>query len=129
VLLVSINSVVLAERFRRWRPDAFPDPRKDTISCGREGVKSSICDPENILALESANMVDGLINEIAEGKAPFKKAQCDDVGMQGFAVCSVDAATSCMHCCLVSVHQLMDSMHELCMPLDLQLNSISTPCC
>jgi hypothetical protein len=72
--------------FRKWSPGVFPNPQLDVHDCGRDGRKSSICDPENILSRESANMVDGLINEIAEGTPPFRSAQCGTLGQKGFQV-------------------------------------------
>eukprot|EP00879_Flechtneria_rotunda_P006550 GHRR01006883.1.p1 GENE.GHRR01006883.1~~GHRR01006883.1.p1 ORF type:complete len:394 (+),score=102.81 GHRR01006883.1:191-1372(+) len=71
---------------RRWNPSTYPNPQQDVKLCGRQGVKSSICDPDGILSVETANMVEGLINEIAEGDPPYTKAQCGDQGMQGFAI-------------------------------------------
>lgn len=84
-LLVLLHAVSInATKYRKWTPSTYPNPQKDVSLCGRNGVKSSICDPENILSIEAANMVDGLINEIAEGKAPFQTSVCGDVGPQGF---------------------------------------------
>lgn len=71
---------------KKWTPSTYPNPQKDVDMCGRNGVKSSICDPEGILSVEAANMVDGLINEIAEGKTPYGKMECPGDGVQGFKV-------------------------------------------
>jgi hypothetical protein len=88
--------------FRKWSPGVFPNPLQDVYDCGREGRKSSLCDPENILSKESQDMVDGLINEIAEGTPPFRSAQCGSLGQKGFQVWKGQAAAgqasrACMH--------------------------------
>lgn len=88
LLLVAAGAV--SEKHKRWTPSTYPNPQRDVNLCGRNGLKSSICDPENILSVEAANMVDGLINEIAQGKPPYSKAQCGDDGSKGFQV-------SCLH--------------------------------
>lgn len=72
-------------RRKRWSPEDLPNPQKDFRQCMR-GVRSSICDPEGILTNEQQNMVDGLINEIASGAAPFKTAECGGGGQQGYQV-------------------------------------------
>jgi hypothetical protein len=93
LLLVLVPASVLSEssaakpaRRKRWTPESFPNPNKDVNKCGRPGVKSSICDPENVLTTEQQNMVDGLVNEIASGFSPFKTAECGAAGQQGFQV-------------------------------------------
>lgn len=85
LVLVS-SALARGKPFRKWSPGVYPDPQQDVFACGRDGRKSSICDPENILGRESANMVDGLINEIAEGTSPFRTAQCGASGQKGFQV-------------------------------------------
>jgi uncharacterized membrane protein YgcG len=84
--LLLIAAVAASDKHQRWTPSTYPNPQRDVNLCGRNGVKSSICDPENILSVEAANMVDGLINEIAEGKPPYRKAQCGDDGTKGFQI-------------------------------------------
>jgi hypothetical protein len=97
---------------KRWKPEDFPNPQKDLTKCGRrDGLKSSLCDPENILTPQQHNMVDGLVNEIASGAAPFKTAACGAAGQQGFQVrrhgssahayaCAcMPGAASQTHCC------------------------------
>jgi hypothetical protein len=86
-LLVLVSCAVgQGKPFRKWSPAVYPNPQHDVYDCGRDGRKSSICDPENILSKESANMVDGLINEIADGTPPFRSAQCGSLGQKGFQV-------------------------------------------
>lgn len=87
VLLLAVGGIAAdnAARRKRWRPEEFPNPQVDYRKCGR-GVRSSICDPELILTTEQQNMVDGLINEIASGAAPFKTSDCDGSGQKGFQV-------------------------------------------
>jgi hypothetical protein len=86
--------------FRKWSPGVYPNPQQDVYDCGRDGRKSSLCDPENILSKESQNMVDGLINEIAEGTPPFRSAQCGSLGQKGFQVWEARqgrGSFACMH--------------------------------
>ncbi|KAF6250917.1 TLP18.3, Psb32 and MOLO-1 founding proteins of phosphatase-domain-containing protein [Scenedesmus sp. NREL 46B-D3] len=79
-------AVAQAKPFRKWSPATYPNPQKDVYDCGRDGRKSSVCDPDNILSKESANMVEGLINEIAEATPPFRSAECGSLGQKGFQV-------------------------------------------
>ena len=53
----------------------LPNPQKSPDLCHRIRA-SSVCDPDNILGTESANVVDGLINFIHEGSHGFKKGKC-----------------------------------------------------
>jgi hypothetical protein len=78
----------------------FPNPQQDVYDCGRDGRKSSLCDPENILSKESQNMADGLINEIAEGTPPFRSAQCGSLGQKGFQVWKARQAKAAVHACM-----------------------------
>jgi hypothetical protein len=96
--VLSESSAAKPARRKRWTPEGFPNPNKDVSKCGRPGVKSSICDPENILTTEQQNMVDGLVNEIASGSSPFKTAECG-TGEQGFQVgnSSLHSTCICMH--------------------------------
>lgn len=83
-------------RRKRWSPADLPNPQRDFRACGR-AVRSSICDPEFILTPEQQNMVDGLINEIASGAAPFKTAECGGGGQQGYQVGTPGVRCGCMH--------------------------------
>lgn len=86
---------------KRWRPEDFPNPQKDLLKCGRrDGVKSSLCDPEDILTPQQHNMVDGLVNEIASGAAPFKTAACGAAGQQGFQVRRCGKQCACIRMCM-----------------------------
>jgi len=44
-------------------PSAIPNPLLDFLKCGRH-VKSTICDPENILKAENKNVLEGFINQV-----------------------------------------------------------------
>lgn len=93
-------------KHKRWRPEEFPNPQKDLLKCGRrDGVKSSLCDPENILTPQQHNMVDGLVNEIASGAAPFKTAACGDAGQQGFQVRQAVRMHTHVHACQALQHK------------------------
>jgi hypothetical protein len=45
-------------------------------------------------------MVDGLINEIAEGTPPFRSAQCGSLGQKGFQVRKARQANAAVHACM-----------------------------
>lgn len=55
-----------------WSPGEYPNPFSSAKECGREGVKSSwVCDPDGVVSLESANILEGIILQIARGEAPY----------------------------------------------------------
>lgn len=95
VLSVSIVAADNAAKYKRWKAEDFPNPQKDVGRCGR-AVKSSICDPENILTTKQQDIVEGLINQIAEGVSPFKTAQCGPLGDRGFQVSGPELGVICM---------------------------------
>lgn len=94
VVLCCLLPVVVTAAWRKaagvpgWLPDTFPNPNTNPQACGRAGVaRSSVCDPDGVLSKESADVVEGLINKIAEGEAPYVRVPCGDAGPQGFQVC------------------------------------------
>jgi len=50
-----------------WQPNHIPNPIHDFEKCGR-AVKSTICDPDNILLEDSKNIIQGFINEVQEAE-------------------------------------------------------------
>lgn len=88
LLLVSIllwSSSRLIEG-RIWSPDIFPNPKRDTYLCGRNGRKSSICDPDSVLSTRAADRVEGIIQDVQEGMSPYQQDQCGSKGVQGYQV-------------------------------------------
>ena len=86
--LVAVGTAFAATR--EWTPGTYPNPDLDPASCGRpKGMaRSWVCDPDGILSVESANVVEGVIKKILAGEKPYVKAPCGDAGMQGFQVCA-----------------------------------------
>lgn len=69
-----------------WTPSTFPNPNKDAKGCGRGDVASSwVCDPDGVIPVESANVVEGLIQRISDGATPYVRAVCGS-RRQGFQV-------------------------------------------
>lgn len=81
----------------RWTPDAFPNPMIDKSVCGREGIPSRICDPDNLLSRDSANVVEGIIQDIESAKQPYHKSPCDQPGNQGYQVCTTTPVPPSTH--------------------------------
>ena len=70
-----------------WSPQTFPNPMLDTKACGRGGIASRVCDPDGLLSRESANVVEGIIQDIETAKQPYRESRCDDSGdSQGYQV-------------------------------------------
>ena len=57
------------EATREWYAQDFPDPTRDVKACGRRGKVSWICDPENILSYEAADMIEELLYSIVKNTA------------------------------------------------------------
>lgn len=47
-----------------WKLDKFPNPNKDVNKCGRVGVKSWVCDPDEVLKKEEADTLEGWLMSI-----------------------------------------------------------------
>lgn len=71
---------------KEWNPDIFPNPKRDTFLCGRDGRKSSVCDPDTVLSEQAANRLEGLIGDIEDGQSPYRQAPCGSQGMKGYQV-------------------------------------------
>lgn len=87
-LLGMINFLLLfsCAQAARWSPDTYPNPLKDVKSCGRRGVTSWVCDPDGIIAYDSANVVEGILKKIYNGEPPYALGPCGSYGMQGYQV-------------------------------------------
>uniref|UniRef100_A0A0B7A119 TPM domain-containing protein n=1 Tax=Arion vulgaris TaxID=1028688 RepID=A0A0B7A119_9EUPU len=48
---------------QRWSVFDYPNPQYDYHLCGRDNA-SSVCDPNGVISRESADAIDGLINEV-----------------------------------------------------------------
>ena len=57
------------EATREWYAQDFPDPTRDVKACGRRGKVSWICDPENILSYEAADIIEELLYSIVKNTA------------------------------------------------------------
>lgn len=69
-----------------WNPDIFPNPKRDTYLCGRNGRKSNICDPDSVLSTRAADRIEGIIQDVQEGMSPYRQDQCGSKGVQGYQV-------------------------------------------
>lgn len=69
-----------------WAPATFPNPYSDVSRCGRAGLPSRICDPDSVLTLESANVVEGIIKSIEAAKLPFAPSPCPAAAEGGYQV-------------------------------------------
>lgn len=59
-----------------WSPSTFPNPQSDPASCGRSHVaKSWVCDPDKILTKKSADVVEGILKDIADAREPYAPAK------------------------------------------------------
>ena len=50
-----------------WSEADYPNPMTDVLACGRRGVSSRICDPDQVIPYESANVVESYLKDIADG--------------------------------------------------------------
>ena len=70
-----------------WSPQTFPNPMRDTKACGRGEIASRVCDPDGLLSRESANVVEGIIQDIETAKQPYRESRCDQSeSSQGYQV-------------------------------------------
>ena len=84
-VLVPILAFSLVLGASAWTAGDFPNPERDFTRC-RRNSPSALCDPDNLLGREAADVTMGLINAIALGEAPYRKAPCGQLGYQGFQV-------------------------------------------
>ncbi|CAG9463992.1 unnamed protein product [Pedinophyceae sp. YPF-701] len=66
-----------------WTPRSYPDPIRHPEKCGREGVKSWICDPDRLISVVTADRVDEELDAIRLGIKPYIKDPCTN-GELGF---------------------------------------------
>lgn len=78
--------ILVVVQCKEWNPDIFPNPKRDTFLCGRDGRKSSVCDPDAVLSEQTANRLEGLIGDIEDGQSPYRQAPCGSQGMKGYQV-------------------------------------------
>lgn len=78
--------VAASSSTRAWTPATYPNPQKDLDACGRRGVPSRVCDPDGVLTLEGANMVEGAIQKIETGEEPYARMRCGELGLRGYQV-------------------------------------------
>jgi len=69
-----------------WNAESFPNPNVEPDRCGRSGRKSSsICDPDSMISSTVRDTVDGIVNNLHEGKRGFKLGPCGS-GYDGYQV-------------------------------------------
>ncbi|GMH38633.1 hypothetical protein BSKO_06517 [Bryopsis sp. KO-2023] len=69
-----------------WTVENYPNPQKDLQSCGRNGTRSWICDPNGFLPDSEQNIVEGLLKKIALAKESYSKSPCPSEKIPGFQV-------------------------------------------
>ena len=69
-----------------WDSENYPNPKRDVHLCGRKGKQSNICDPDSVLTYAGANRIEGIIEDVWMGVAPYIKRECGKSGPQGFQV-------------------------------------------
>ena len=85
-LLVVATILVVPIFATKWDAENYPNPKRDVNLCGREGKQSNICDPDSILTYAGANRIEGIIEDVWMGVAPYIKRECGESGPQGFQV-------------------------------------------
>jgi uncharacterized membrane protein YgcG len=85
VLLATAHAAATANE-KEWNPDIFPNPKRDTFLCGRQGRVSSLCDVDSVLSEQVKNRLEGLINDIQQGESPYRQSMCGSGGMEGYEV-------------------------------------------
>ena len=79
-----------------WTPASYPEPSRELDHCGRFGLASQICDPDALVSLKGANIVENILGDIKLPAAPYAQAPCDGLpnGRQGYEVgCSCAPVT------------------------------------
>eukprot|EP00899_Mesostigma_viride_P024644 jgi/Mesvir1/5364/Mv15447-RA.1 len=77
----------LTQSRHEWQIGHFPDPNRDVDRCGRHGQKSWICDPDGLLSIDAANVVESIIQDVAYGAYPFTRKACGPDGvMRGYQI-------------------------------------------
>ncbi len=74
-LLVCLG-ILQANALETWTPNTFPNPQTDPARCGRRQVaRSWICDPDGILTKKSADVIEGVLKDIASANEPYAHAK------------------------------------------------------
>lgn len=74
IALVFLSDAVTASSYQ---PSDLPNPQADTKAiCGRQGLKSAICDPDGYLSQSEADTIDGIINFINSQSNGFSPPTC-----------------------------------------------------
>ncbi|MEW5310569.1 MAG: hypothetical protein WDW38_002355 [Sanguina aurantia] len=85
--LAVASQVTAKQSISAWTPEQYPNPQFNASLCGRPGVEMSwLCDPDGVLSADSRNVVEGVIQQIAVGDAPFSRAPCGSLGDVGSQV-------------------------------------------
>jgi Modulator of levamisole receptor-1 len=70
-----------------WTAEQYPNPSINVTQCGRNGVRSWVCDPDGVVSYAEANIVEGLVKEIEAGQHPYVRHTCGTAGLEGYQVC------------------------------------------
>ncbi|CAH1800133.1 unnamed protein product [Owenia fusiformis] len=55
---------------KEWTVEDYPNPQRQVYNCGRNGITSWVCDPNNLITHNEANYLDDMINFF------MKKTKC-----------------------------------------------------
>ena len=73
-------------------PLNIPNPMENPVACGRPGVpRSQICDPDNMLAKENKDVIEGYINAIK--KAEIAVAVVSSMSSELIKIDSIETAS------------------------------------
>ncbi|XP_064628748.1 uncharacterized protein LOC135488187 [Lineus longissimus] len=68
-----------------WDVKDFPNPRYDVNKCGRRGLSSFVCDPNNVLSTNDANRIDDAIRSV-QRSTPCECDTCSGGKGRGFSM-------------------------------------------
>ncbi len=81
-----------------WDPSTYPNPQVDPARCGRSRVaKSWACDPDKILTKKSADVIEGILKDIADANDPYVPAKNCGGGQrlnEGYQASILDSSTT-----------------------------------
>ncbi len=74
-LLLCIG-ILQAKALSAWSPSTFPNPQADPARCGRRQVaRSWVCDPDGLVTKKSADVIEGVLKDIASANEPYAPAK------------------------------------------------------
>ncbi|XP_078614770.1 uncharacterized protein LOC144883944 [Branchiostoma floridae x Branchiostoma japonicum] len=80
----SLAGLLVCVHGKEWNRYDYPDPQKDLVKCGLDGIPSWICDPDHVLSEEQVSDVHSRLDELNSGT----RCLCSscDASYQGYKV-------------------------------------------